>query len=90
MVELNLEPGECKPGVRRERIINYLQNKFPETKTARDCTQAIVDALVAGGIASANGGSCPIRYPRRPRNSNGCAQCSDSSQFQRHASRNGA
>jgi len=40
--------------VRRERIKDYLQAKFPESKGVDDCTQAIVDALVAGGIAAAD------------------------------------
>ena len=40
--------------VRRERIMGYLQNKFPESRSASDCTQAIVDALIAGGIAAAD------------------------------------
>jgi DNA repair protein RadC len=40
--------------VRRERIMGYLQNKFPESRSTGDCTQAIVDALVAGGIAAAD------------------------------------
>ena len=40
--------------VQRERIQSYLQNKFPESRSASDCTRAIVDALVAGGIAAAD------------------------------------
>ena len=40
--------------IRRERITQYLQHKFPESKGIGDCVQAIVDALVAGGIASAD------------------------------------
>jgi DNA repair protein RadC len=35
--------------VRRERIIDFLQSKFPQSKNVSDCTQVIVDALVAGG-----------------------------------------
>ena len=38
--------------MRRERITHYLQQKFPESKNVSDCVQSIVDALVAGGIAS--------------------------------------
>jgi DNA repair protein RadC len=40
--------------VRRERIADYVRSKFPESKSVKDCTQAIVDALVAGGIAAAD------------------------------------
>jgi len=40
--------------VQRERIMSYLQDKFPESRSASDCTQAIVDALAAGGIAAAD------------------------------------
>jgi DNA repair protein RadC len=40
--------------IRRERITHYLQHKFPESKNINDCVQSIVDALVAGGIASTN------------------------------------
>lgn len=40
--------------LQRERIIGYLHNKFPQSKNVHDCTQAIVDALVAGGIAAAD------------------------------------
>ena len=40
--------------IQRERIVSYLHNKFPQSKNVHDCTQAIVDALVAGGIAAAD------------------------------------
>lgn len=40
--------------VRRERITDYLRSKYSESKSTEDCTQAIVDALLAGGIASAD------------------------------------
>jgi DNA repair protein RadC len=53
MVDLFL-PALGLGRVRRERIMDYLQSKFPESKSASDCTQAIVDALVAGGIAAAD------------------------------------
>jgi len=53
MVDLFL-PALGLGRVRRERIMDYLQSKFPESKSASDCTQAIVDALVASGIAAAD------------------------------------
>jgi len=40
--------------MRRERIAQYLQHKFPESKAVSDCVTAIVEVLVAGGIASAD------------------------------------
>ncbi|MGO9203452.1 MAG: UPF0758 domain-containing protein [Limisphaerales bacterium] len=50
--------------VRRERIMGYLQDKFPESRSAKDCTQAIVDALVAGGVAAAD--HSQITFAARP------------------------
>jgi DNA repair protein RadC len=52
--------------IRRERIAQYLQHKFPESKAVSDCVTAIVEVLVAGGIASADRkqitfGARPIR-----------------------------
>src|SRR5207245_512868 len=50
--------------VRRERIMGYLQDKFPKSRSASDCTQAIVDALVAGGVAAAD--RKQINFSSRP------------------------
>ena len=63
MVDLFL-PALGLGRVRRERIMNYLQSKFPESKSASDCTQAIVDALVAGGIAA--GDRKQVTFAMRP------------------------
>jgi DNA repair protein RadC len=40
--------------IRRERITQFLQHKFPDSKGVGDCVQAVVDALVAGGVATAD------------------------------------
>lgn len=38
----------------RQRIHDYLIERFPESKSIGDCSKAIVDALVAGGIVRAD------------------------------------
>lgn len=38
----------------RQRIHDYLIERFPESKSIGDCSKAIVDALVAGGVARAD------------------------------------
>lgn len=40
--------------LKRERLREYLQQRFPSSKSIGDSAKAIVDALTAGGIASAN------------------------------------
>ncbi len=52
--------------IQRDRIVSYLHKKFPQSKSLHDCTQAIVDALVAGGIASAD--RKQISFSARPVN----------------------
>mgnify|MGYP001455828719 CR=1 FL=1 len=40
--------------ISRQRITNYLVGRFPESKSIGDCSQAIVEALNAGGVARAD------------------------------------
>ncbi len=50
--------------IQRERIVSYLHNLFPQSKSVQDCTQAIVDALMAGGIATVDRNQ--ISFSARP------------------------
>lgn len=38
----------------RDRIRAYLSEKYPDSKSVADCGKAVVDALIAGGIAKAD------------------------------------
>lgn len=40
--------------IKRQRINEYLIERFPESKSIADCTKAVVDALSAGGIVRAD------------------------------------
>lgn len=40
--------------LKRERLREYLQQRFPSSKSIGDSAKAIVDALTAGGVASAD------------------------------------
>lgn len=40
--------------LKRERLREYLQKRFPSSKSIGDSAKAIVDALTAGGVASAD------------------------------------
>ena len=40
--------------VTRKRIREYLKNRYPSSKSINDCAKGIVDALIAGGLATAD------------------------------------
>ena len=48
--------------VERKWIREYLYALYPQSKSINDCAQAIVDALVAGGLARANRNSISFSY----------------------------
>ncbi len=50
----------------RERIRNHLSEKFPESKSIRDCSKAIVGAFTAGGIAKADRTKINFAYREIP------------------------
>jgi DNA repair protein RadC len=54
VVEDVLLPNLGNGRIKRERIRDYLTHRFPSSKSIIDCGKAIVDALVAGGIAKAD------------------------------------
>jgi len=38
----------------RQKLTQYLENRFPGYKSIRDCTKGLADALIAGGVAKAD------------------------------------
>lgn len=46
-----LLPNLGAGSLNRERIRSYLADRYPTSRSIKDCTQAIVDALNAGGVA---------------------------------------
>jgi DNA repair protein RadC len=52
--------------ISRQRISNYLNERFPESKSIGDCSQAIVDALNAGGIVRADRTHISFSYREIP------------------------
>lgn len=50
----------------REHIRKRLTEKFPEAKSIKDCGKAIVDALIAGGIAKADRTKISFAYREIP------------------------
>ncbi len=50
----------------RERIRNHLAGKFPESKSIKDCSLAIVDALTAGGVVKADRNKISFAYREIP------------------------
>lgn len=48
--------------VNRSRLRDYLTQRFPSANSIRDCGKAIVDALVAGGIAKADRTTVTFAY----------------------------
>lgn len=54
VVEDLLIPSLGHGKLSRQKLRSYLFSRFPESKSIGDCAKAIVDALVEGGIASAD------------------------------------
>jgi DNA repair protein RadC len=48
--------------LKRERLREYLQQRFPSSKSIGDSAKAIVDALTAGGVASADHATINFSY----------------------------
>jgi hypothetical protein len=54
MVDDLLIPAIGNGSLGRDRIRAYLSEKYPDSKSVTDCGKAVVDALIAGGIAKAD------------------------------------
>lgn len=57
-----LMPSMGAGNVSRAQLRQYLSGKFPAAKSIGDCAKAIVDALVAGGLARADAKSLTFAY----------------------------
>ncbi len=51
VVEELLLPALGNGRLNRDRIRSYLTDRFPSSRSVKDCAQALVDALGAGGVA---------------------------------------